>query len=506
MLKQKITLAYSSNIILQLIQIIASIVVARVAGATVLGTVAFGTAFVSTFIFIADLGIGTAHIKLISSTKDNLDRYIGTYALIKSIFIGFFILVILGFYIIRKFGFGYEFESHTHEQVVFITLIALTVQELFSIPKATFSGKLEVAKRQVAHLTMGILYNLIRIIVVLLGFGAVAIAFGKIAASLMVIPLFIYFFKTYKIGKPDKRLIKKYLSISVPVILIGASTKLSDQLDKVLLQFFTNSENVGYYTAGFRFGGMVKLIGVALGSVLMPDFSRSFAKNDPYAISRKIYRFERFSYIFILPGILIVAILSDVIVKFLLGVEFEASVPIMTVITLATFIYIMGTPMGSVITGAGKFKLAAIINSLKLAVFLIFAVLLVHPDLSNMQGLGMALAFLIANVLLFFLNRRYSKSLCSPIDNYYAIPYLIIGALFFTGGFYIYQQFCTTPFLKISFTIGFITIYFAVYYIFNLMKKNDLKELKNVISLGKMSNYIKDELGDKEKNNNLNDK
>ena len=177
MLKQKIKLDYYSNIILQLIQIGASIVVARVAGATILGTVAFGTAFVSTFVFIADLGIGTAHMKLVSSEKGNLDRYIGTYALIKFIFIGFFILVILGFYLIRKFGFEYEFESNTHEQVIFISLIAITVQELFSIPRVTFSGKLEVAKRVIPDFTMKILYNLIRVVVVLLGFGAVAIAF-----------------------------------------------------------------------------------------------------------------------------------------------------------------------------------------------------------------------------------------------------------------------------------------------------------------------------------------
>ena len=502
MLKQKIKLDYYSNIILQLVQIGASIVVARIAGATVLGTVAFGTAFVSTFVFIADLGIGTAHMKLISSEKGSLDKYIGTYASIKFIFIGFFILVILGFYFIRKFGFGYEFESKIHEQVIFISLIAITTQELFSIPRATFSGKVEVAKRVIPDFTMKILYNLIRIVVVLLGFGAVAIALGKIAASLMVIPLYVYFFKSYKIGKPDKKLLKKYLSISGPVILIGISTKFIDQFDKVLLQFFTNSENVGYYTAGFRFGAMVKMIGVALGSVLMPDFSNSFAKNDPYAISHKIYRFERFSYIFILPVILIVAILSDVIVRFLLGVEFEQSIPIMTVITLATFIYTMGTPMGSVITGAGKFKLSAILNSLRLAIFLIFAVVLVHPDLNNMKGLGMAFAFLAANVLFFILNRRYSKSLCGSIKKYHAIPYLIIGILFFAGGFYIYQQYCTTPLLKILFTIGFLIMHFTVYYIFNLMNKNDLKELKSVISLGKMLKYLKDELGNKNNNKN----
>ena len=63
MLAQKLILSYSSKIVVQIIQIIASIVVARIAGPTVLGTVTFGLSYVTIFTFIADLGFGTAYIK-----------------------------------------------------------------------------------------------------------------------------------------------------------------------------------------------------------------------------------------------------------------------------------------------------------------------------------------------------------------------------------------------------------------------------------------------------------
>lgn len=66
MLAQKLILGYDSKIVIQFIQIAAGILVAIIAGPTVLGAVAFGLAFVSMFEFLADLGIGTAHIKLIS--------------------------------------------------------------------------------------------------------------------------------------------------------------------------------------------------------------------------------------------------------------------------------------------------------------------------------------------------------------------------------------------------------------------------------------------------------
>ena len=84
MLAQKIMLSYGSRLFIQLIQIIASIVVARVAGPTVLGTVAFGLAFVSMFEFLASFGIGPAHVKLVSEGQD-LGKCISTYSVLKTV-------------------------------------------------------------------------------------------------------------------------------------------------------------------------------------------------------------------------------------------------------------------------------------------------------------------------------------------------------------------------------------------------------------------------------------
>ena len=89
MLAQKLILSYSSKIVIQFIQIVASIVVARIAGPTVLGTVAFGLAFVSIFAFIADLGIGSAHMKLVSEGQD-VGSCISTYSFLKMANCGWF--------------------------------------------------------------------------------------------------------------------------------------------------------------------------------------------------------------------------------------------------------------------------------------------------------------------------------------------------------------------------------------------------------------------------------
>jgi O-antigen/teichoic acid export membrane protein len=146
MLAQKLVLSYYSKIASQMIQIAVSIVVARVAGPTVLGTVAFGLAFANMFKFLADLGIGTAHIKLISGGRDEA-ACIGTFARMKLFLIGVFFMVVLSIFLIQKHILHHNFESIIHERVILISLISLTIQFIFFIPRTTFAAKTEQAKQ-----------------------------------------------------------------------------------------------------------------------------------------------------------------------------------------------------------------------------------------------------------------------------------------------------------------------------------------------------------------------
>jgi O-antigen/teichoic acid export membrane protein len=70
MLAQKMALSYGSRIVVQFFQILTTIIIARIVGPSVLGTVAYGLAFGSLFKMIAELGVGTAHMKLLSEGRD----------------------------------------------------------------------------------------------------------------------------------------------------------------------------------------------------------------------------------------------------------------------------------------------------------------------------------------------------------------------------------------------------------------------------------------------------
>ena len=179
---------------------------------------------------------------------------------------------------------------------------------------------------------------------------------------------------------------KNYLTISVPVIIIGFSMKLFTQLDKVLLQFMADSATVGYYTAGYKFAGFIQLLGVAIGTTLMPDFSRLFAEDKTKEVAAKIFKYERLAYIFLMPLALIFAIQSKFVVITLLGNEFQPSIPIMQVSTLSLFFFIVTSPYGNVIMGYGNFKLPAKLIIVSLAIFILAVLPFCEPQ--NAQPVG----------------------------------------------------------------------------------------------------------------------
>lgn len=494
MIKQKLILNYASNLILQILQIIGSIVVARIAGATVLGTVAFGTAYVSTFVFIADLGLGTAHIKLVSSADENkLEKYIGTYLIIKLITTSLFIIIFLAFFFIQQYKYHDVFDK-TQIIVIYMALAAMSIQQLLSYQNATLAGRLQIAKQQTTTFLQSLFYQIIRISVVLMGFGAVAIAIGNLISALLVIPIYFYLFRNYKVGKFDKSLLKDYFSISIHIILIGVSSKMISSLDKVFLKFFSDSASVGYYTAGFRFAGFIQLIGITVSSIFMPDFSRLFREKNTIEIANKIYKYERFNYIFIMPIAILFAVQSDIIINLLLGTEFTESIPVMSLSTIGLFIYIMAMPYGSVITGFGNFKLAARINISTMVLFIILAMILPNPSIFDLGIKGMTISILLTYLLLSILYKLYSKKYCKEINNFVSIKYLLVGVIFYIIFSFIYTTYINTIDLKIFYPIIELGLIYTIFYIFKMINRDDLKTLKDILNFKSILKYISSEL------------
>lgn len=495
MLKEKLILSYASRIIVQFLQIASTIFVARIAGADVLGTIAFGLAYVGMFQFIGDLGVGTAVIKKLSEGVNDESSILGTFLWVKIVLIVLYVFTILGFYYYQKVIAGVVFETVYHEYVIYIFIIVNVLNLLVSIPTTIFAAFTQQAKTDLPNFIQTLLYQIFRIVVVLLGYKVIALAVSNLVALLIVIPIYLYLIKPYKFGKFDIDILKSFLKISIPVLLVGITSTLTSTLDKVLLQFYTNSTQVGLYTAGFRIGGFILLIANSIGLLFFPIFSKAAQAHDFKSIIRLISKFQRFSFIYIAPFILLLAFLSKDIVLFILGKNYIDSTPILIVINFAMFIRVLYSPYGSLIAGLGYFNKGLLYGVIGFVVFILSMIILVNPIFLNMSGFGASISIFISYFVMFVLYIISSKKHVPGIKHNelfkYSIFWIVISIcsllLFYLIGINNFES-------RIIFSVMFIIVSFSVMGVLKLFAISDLDYIKSIFNIRSINNYIRIEI------------
>ncbi|MCF8261081.1 MAG: oligosaccharide flippase family protein [Melioribacteraceae bacterium] len=495
MLAQKLLVSYSSKIINQFIQLAVTVVVARVAGPTVIGTVAFALAYTNTFKFISDLGIGTAHIKLVSEGKHNEGALLATMVRIKFLLLIIFVVFVSIVFIIQYYFMNLNFESNEHVIVIFLSLSVTVIEQLYTIPKTTFAAKVQQARQDIPNMLYNLIFQILRLSVVLIGFGAIAIVSTKFIAAMIVLFIYYKLFST-KINLKlfDSQIARKYFSISGPIIIIMICQSVIYMSDKVILQFFTNSTEVGIYTAGFKFGGYIQMIGSSIGILFLPIFSKAFVEDKIDEINHKIKKFARFSFNFILPLALFIAIFSDQIILILLGAEYIGSIPILAIITFSTFLMVSATPYGNIISGRGEFKNLAYFYTIQLFVFLLLAITLVYPEFLNLKGLGLSMSILISNVILALCFLIFAKKIDSRLVVGHGLSSFVFGLVYSSIYYILYVLFGDALIYKIFFVVLFFPLYFILSYYLKITTEEDYVNFKLLFNIGKIKKYISVEL------------
>ena len=477
----------------------ATIVVARIAGAEVLGTVAYGIAFTSVFGFIADLGTGTAHIKLVSDKENQADCN-KTFLLVKLALIALFALVILAYIFIKKQFFQFTFPSEIHRNVVFIAFAAAIVNHLISISSAIFRSKIEQAKQDIPNLTKTLINQLLRISVVILGFGAIAITISSLVAVCTVLPIYIFYTSKYPFGSFDKVLFKKYLGISLPLILVVASNSFIAFGEKLLLQRFTDSTELGFYIAGYRMSDFILLIATSIGLLFMPTFTEYINKNDFSNVNRLIHKFEQASYTLVLPIVLSLFFFSQSVISIFYGEEYVSSAKVLFIITLSLFIHTALIPYGNILSASHKFTTLAILSVFKALSFLILSYFLVSPNFAGLKSYGMSLSILGAQLchsisLLLIVKIKYHKI---KILSLYKI---IIYAVVFNAILFLPLQYWFNIPLKPLVQLTILPIYFILFWvvgkIMEILPNQAFQILFDILKVRKLFEYVKSELKNK---------
>ncbi|MDG1902136.1 MAG: oligosaccharide flippase family protein [Bacteroidales bacterium] len=498
MLKQKFIIQFGSNIGIKLFGMIAGIFVARIAGPDVIGTLAYGMAYASIFAIIMGL-FGTPHIKFISEGRP-IDRCLGTYSKLLAGSIGLYLIITASWLLFQKHVLGHQFENPDVEKVIWIFLFIKVFDKIVIASEGTFLAKLKQAKSNIPQIIRQLIYHPGRILIVFLGYKAVTLASWNLFTTLLILPIVIKLLREFKWGKFDKKLAIEYVKIAIPLSLYMILGVLVSQGDKLILKYYSNTTELGYYTAALSIGGLVILIGNSVGQIFFPLFSSYLAKNDWISVNDKITKYHNFIVIFILPFLLCLSLVAEPLITFLLGERYVESIIPFSILIIATFSTIWFTPYMSIITGNGKFYLYAGLTGLKLVFFMVSIFILINPAYLGLGATGLAINYLVVTTfegIVFFIASKKIGKIKINKNNLIMIIIIFSFSVFF---------FWTTPFFRelssywmFLITFSFLISTYLVLFIFKLTGIKYILTTIDAFSPKLISGYVKDELSNNNK-------
>ena len=494
-------LGFSINITITIFGFISMFFIKRYMGYEVVGMLAFATAYISLFAIIADLGFGVAHLKRVNEKELDEGKCNGTLITVKVILNFIMVGVLLATILIPKYFFDYRFESKTLELILYLAIVRTFLHNLISIFKNMTSAKLEIAKGTIPTITGRFVQMVMKISIAIVGLGAIYLVGAEIFASLLIVLMLYPLIRHYPISKTNRDYIKKYATFAIPVIFIGIVGTLAQSIDKVMIQFFVNSEAVGIYTIPQRITGIFLLVSLTITNLLFPTFSDLYSRKEFNIINRLSNEAVKYISITLIPAIIFFFIFAEPLMILVFGSDATKSVFILQVLLLAVYINAVRFPYSVQITSTGHLKLASKLTLLTLCMNIVLNFLFIPNEVLGipMMGLGGAgaavttLVSLSVNAVL----AKYFAFQITGTQGYRRIWKHFIAGGFATGIGYGLFQFSIEWYYLPAYFFLVIGLFLGVIILLKEFGKKELQFYFDTIHPGKMKRYMVDEIRNK---------
>ena len=501
MFARKSLLIMTANILEGILAYVSLFFISRYMGPEAYGIIGFAMGFVGLYTIIDNLGFNSAHIKQVSEGKD-LGTCFGTYFTAKIGFTALMAAIVIGAVFFWKVIIGRGFESHTHELAIFIILGYFVIRSIAEIFQNTFRARKEIAKSEISIIIRALMRTGAIVVVAISGFGPLLLAYAYVFGDVFFLIIQVIFFRGYPVKKPSSDYFKNYAKFAMPLIIVVASATIMTNLDKVLIQLFWSSEDVGYYFACCRITQFIVIAVSSMGILLFPTISGYHINKDIDRIKKIVYLSERYISILVFPMVVGVVVLAEPAVRILLSRSFYPAIPVFRILPFFALLHALTTPYNYQLIGMNKPKLARNRVVIMVVINVALNIVLIPKDIQilgvNLFGLG-GVGASIATVASYSVGMVYCRVAVWRLTGGNWNPRILIHlfAACFMGmllyGFnYIFP--IDRWYHLLWFAIMGMGIYLFVLFLFKEFRRKDIDFVLDTFNIKKMSQYIIDEI------------
>ena len=498
-LGRKGLLSFVTNIMVSAFGLITLIFVKNAYGYEVLGMLAFALAYAQAFNFASDLGFGNAHQKIYNDNKIDKGVANGTLITIKVI-----LSTITLLFLILGFSFYEQFSNNNVGNDIFRLIIVLTIFKVYldnlsMIFKNIFAAKIEKAKSTIPKISGRFIQLLLKLSFIFFGFSAIYMVWAEIFSSLLILLLLIYFFRNDNFNLTNLEYIKKYSKFAIPVMFVGLISSLTQNIDRMLLQYFEGSFEVGIYALPSRITLIILGISLAVSGILFPLFSKYYSQKRLDLINDLCNTSVKHVSILVLPLILFLIVFSEKILLALFGDDAYLSSLQFQILLVSSFVYTITVPYSIQILSTGFLRFSFYLNIFILLLNFILNMIFIPESLYGYEMIGLAsvgaslttlIAFSLRAIVCFYIanvitDTKFYFNIWKHIFSA-SLTALLLNTLSTQISFSVY--YLPLIFLLTGFT--FISFMFAL----GEVTRKDIEKYLSIINPMKMYQYISSEL------------
>lgn len=255
-----------------LLPMITSPILSRRLGATSLGIYTFNYSIVSMFVVVAELGCYRYGLREIAKVRDDKDRLQQTYS---DIFFTHFFngLIVLLFYLAMML---LSEENHNIYYIIMVGfLISNMIDNSFLFVGIEKIGPLSIRDGMVKTITFVLIFLLVKKPTDLLIYTFIMV-FGTLICKIVSL---IYSQRFVKLKLPIIENCKMHYKPMAILMIPALAAVIYQSLDKIMIGWFYNNEDVGYYECASK-ALIPRNIISALGTVLCPRIANEYSSNN----------------------------------------------------------------------------------------------------------------------------------------------------------------------------------------------------------------------------------
>jgi len=325
-LRRQALISFGVNIGITVVGYLATVYIAHAAGAEVLGSYYLFLAYYSLATLGADGGMGGAAVKLISENRDQ-DAYFTAQAVIRLVLLA----ICTGFIVILLSPFMRDF---TAAGLLPWLLLALVAGSLGGIISTGIYGGGSVGVLQVSEFMSTVVRVVVQVVAVFAGFAMAGMAGGFVAGICAGVAVNSHFLRFHAalFGWRHVRTMLPYATWGFFTALAGV---LAIYADIVLVGYFLDSTEVGFYRAPLQLAALALFVSTSLSTSLFPRISRWKEEHETESIRHAAARALSYSLILALPLVTGGLILGERLLYFLYGSPFVVATAAFSLILVA---------------------------------------------------------------------------------------------------------------------------------------------------------------------------